>query len=254
MGIEREDHGGVALLRMAHGKANALDVEFLQDLVDQLDRVEESSAGALVLTGTGTIFSAGVDLFRLAEGGRDYVRTFLPALTAGFHRLFTFPRPVVAAVNGHAIAGGFILMASTDHRLMAAGKGTVGLPELKVGVAFPSLALEIVRLVTPPGVFQELVYLGATYGAEQALERGLVHELVAPDELLDSACQRAERLAAIPRKAFELTKRQVQRPALRRFRELEAEVEGHIAEVWEEPEAADRIRDYLARVVGKRSG
>ena len=74
-----------------------------------------------MLTGTGTVFSAGVDLRRLTEGGRDYVQAFLPLLGDAFFKTFTFPKPLIAAVNGHAIAGGCILACACDYRIMSAG-------------------------------------------------------------------------------------------------------------------------------------
>src|SRR5215470_10036601 len=114
--IERSQHDGILTLRLAHGKASALDVELLDALLRELDSVAED-VRALVLTGTGSIFSAGVDLFRLTREGADYVRRFLPLLSRVLRALFTFPRPVVAAVNGHAIAGGCILALAADARL-----------------------------------------------------------------------------------------------------------------------------------------
>jgi enoyl-CoA hydratase len=101
--IARSQHEAVLTLRLAHGKASALDVELLGALARELDGAAED-VRALVLTGTGSIVSAGVDLFRLTRGGGDYVRHFLLLLSRFLRTLVAFPRPVVAAVNGHAIA------------------------------------------------------------------------------------------------------------------------------------------------------
>src|SRR6266852_3631054 len=121
--IERQDDDGIVTLRLAHGKASALDAELLEALEQSLDEVGRSDARAVVLTGSGSIFSAGVDLFRLLNEGAPYVGRFFPLLVSAIRRLFLFPRPVVAAANGHAIAGGCILVAACDYRLMAAGNG-----------------------------------------------------------------------------------------------------------------------------------
>ncbi|MBI5444289.1 MAG: enoyl-CoA hydratase/isomerase family protein, partial [Deltaproteobacteria bacterium] len=181
--LEREDQSGIAILRMNRGKVNALDAELLRALVAALDDVERSDAAAVVLTGAGTAFSAGVDLFRLLEGGPEHVREYLPLLDAAFGRLFSFPKPTVAAVNGHALAGGHLLMACCDRRLMAGGPGKIGVPELLVGIPFPPLALEILRATLAPEVLQDLVYTGRTLGADEALSRGVVHEITEPGEL-----------------------------------------------------------------------
>src|SRR5579872_3498509 len=114
--IELEERGVVTILRMAAGKGNALNLEFLQALDESLQSLERGPAKAVVLTGHGPVFGAGVDLPALVSGGPDYVRRFVPQMIAGFERLVTFSKPLVAAVNGHAIAGGTILMLGCDQR------------------------------------------------------------------------------------------------------------------------------------------
>src|SRR5947207_14692026 len=107
--IERTESDGIVTLRLAHGKASALDIELCDELRRQF--AAASSARAVILTGTGSIFSAGVDLFRLTSEGTAYVERFWPALSGMLDDLFHFPRPVVAAANGHAIAGGCFLVS-----------------------------------------------------------------------------------------------------------------------------------------------
>src|SRR5689334_13511749 len=100
--IELTREGKTAVLKLAHGKANAMDTGLMLELTDALRQVERSDAGALVLTGQGGVFSAGVDLLQLLNGGRKYVAEFLPRMCEGFRALYEFPKPAVAAVNGHA--------------------------------------------------------------------------------------------------------------------------------------------------------
>jgi enoyl-CoA hydratase len=251
MMIDREERENIALLRMNHGKVNAMDLDFLGALIAALDGEEASSARAVVLTGAGTAFSAGVDLFQIVSGGAAYVREFLPLLSAALTRLLVFPKPLVAAVNGHAIAGGHLAMAACDRRLLAAGGAKLGVPELRVGVPFPPVALEILRLASP-GCLQELVYTGRTFGAEEALARGLVHEVVAPERLLTRAEEIANELASFPAEAFRMTKRAVVAPVLERTAKLEAELGAEIAAAWEAPRTIEDIRAYLDRTVGRR--
>jgi enoyl-CoA hydratase len=250
--VEREDRSGIAILRMNRGKVNALDAELLRALVEVLDEVEASTAGAVVLTGAGSAFSAGVDLFRLLDGGPAYIREFLPLLDAALLRLFSFPKPTVAAVNGHAIAGGHLLMAACDRRLMAKGGGKLGVPELLVGVPFPPMALEILRATLAPQVLQDLAYTGRTVGAEEAVALGVLHELAEPGELLTRALAQARLLAAVPAPTYRLVKRQILAPALERAERLQAEVGDELAAIWESAESLEAIRSYLARAVGRR--
>src|SRR5215813_3860276 len=184
--IELSQHEGILTLRLTHGKASALDVELLDALLRELDGVGEE-VRALILTGTGSIFSAGVDLFRLTQGGAEYVRRFLPLLSRFVRTLFAFPRPVVAAANGHAIAGGCIIVLAADARLMAEGSGRIGIPELLVGVPFPAAPLEVVRFAVPQDKVQSLIYSGRTLLPQEALTAGLVDEVVASDNLLARA-------------------------------------------------------------------
>jgi enoyl-CoA hydratase len=251
--IHRHLEGEVAVLRLEHGKANALDTELLEELEATLAELEAGGAGAgaaVVLTGTGSIFSAGVDLFRVLDGGSEYLAGFLPAISRALERLFAFPRPVVAAVNGHAVAGGALLCAACDLRLAAAGGGRIGVPELLVGVPFPVAALEILRFATPREHLQPLVYGGATHDPQAALARGLVDEVVSPPErLVPRALEAARELAALPAEAFRLTKEQLRRPALERMRRLGPGHDPAVRAVWADPESHRRIRAYLDKTL-----
>src|SRR5690349_19316107 len=140
--IERSEHEGITTLRLAHGKASALDLELVEGLALLVAEVAQSDTRAVILTGTGSIFSAGVDLFRLVDGGRDYADRFVPALSRMLLELFAFPKPLIIAANGHAIAGGCIFTLAGDYRMMAAGNGRIGIPELLVGVPFPPSVIE----------------------------------------------------------------------------------------------------------------
>jgi enoyl-CoA hydratase len=165
--IERETEDGILTLRLAHGKASALDVELLEALGTELRRLDD--ARAVVLTGTGGIFSAGVDLYRVVDGGAAYVDQFFPLLSALVRTLFTLPVPVVAAVNGHAIAGGGVMTLAADYKVMAEGNGRMGLPELVVGVPLPASALEAVRFAVPRHRVQAVLYTGRTLAPHDAL-------------------------------------------------------------------------------------
>src|SRR5262249_18375100 len=117
--IVREMQNSIAVLRMEHGKVNAIDIELFSELQTELKYLESSEASAVILTGTGKSFSAGVDLFRLLRSGTDYVRSFVKILCEGLETLFFYRKPVVAAVNGHAVAGGCILTCACDYRIAA---------------------------------------------------------------------------------------------------------------------------------------
>lgn len=247
--IHREDRDGIAVLRIEHGKANTLDMESCNAVVEAFEHAGD--ARAVVLTGAGRIFSAGVDLFRVLEGGKPYIEAFVPAMCRAFERVFVHPAPVVAAANGHAIAGGCLLVAAADQRLMAQGAARIGIPELQVGVPFPPIALEIMRFATPPQHFRTIVYRAETYEPAAALELGLIDEVVDPDALLDRALATAERLASVPADTFAITKREIRRPAMDRIRSLAQTTAQEVQAQWLEPRTLDRIRAYLDRTIPK---
>jgi enoyl-CoA hydratase len=249
--IEIEKRGEVAVFRMEHGKANVFDLEFCEAITSQLEELSQSSLRAMVITGQGRIFSAGVDLPRVVDGGLPYLRSFLPALKKTFQTLFCFPKAVVAAINGHAIAGGCVLACAADHRLMASQSGQIGVPELLVGVPFPTLALEIIRLVAAPTHFRTVLYRGATFSPEEAQEKGLVDATVEPEKLLDEAVAVAETLAAVPAEVFAITKRQICDPVMKRIRGDANQFDSAVEELWTAPATLAAIRDYIARTFKK---
>lgn len=249
--IAREDRGAIAVIRLAHGKVSALDLELCSALTAELARARATGARAIVLTGTGSAFSAGVDLFRVTRGGAEYVREFLPRMDALFRAVLTAPLPVVAAVNGHAIAGGAILAAACDHRVMAAGTGRIGVPELLVGVPFPALPLSIVLARVAPSAARGLVLSGRTVLPDAALGAGLVDEVCESEALLDRAVAVAESLAAIPAVSFALTKRAFVQPVLDQVAAL-ADVDADVARAWSDPAVHAAIAAYLERTVGRK--
>jgi enoyl-CoA hydratase len=247
--IERETHDGIVTLRLAYGKASVMDADFLRAFRAELANAED--ARAIVLTGTGSIFSAGVDLFRLSDGGAEYVRAFVPLLSEFLLQLFTLPVPVVAAANGHAIAGGALTVLASDYRLMAEGGGRIGVPELLVGVPFPASALEIVRFAVAPERVQPLVLTGRTLGPAEALAWGLVDEVVPAEALAERARAVAEQLAAVPREVFRMTKEYLRADTLERIRRRAPQNDPAAFRIWEDPATHAGIRDYLARTVRK---
>jgi enoyl-CoA hydratase len=247
--IERTDHEGIVTLRLAHGKASALDLELVESLALAVAEIAASEARAVVLTGTGSIFSAGVDLFRLVDGGRDYAERFVPALSRMLLDLFALPKPLIVSVNGHAIAGGCIFTLAGDYRLMASGNGRIGIPELLVGVPFPPSVIEAVRFALPPQNLQMLMYTGRTVTPDEALRLGMVDEV--SDDLAARTSQIAQHFASLPPRAFALAKRQLRDKTIGRAKHYAAELDGDVLEAWSDPDTHARIREYLAKTVKK---
>jgi enoyl-CoA hydratase/carnithine racemase len=245
--IDLETRGRVTVLRLRHGKVNALDVELLEEFVDQLDRLAARDTAAVVLTGNGRLFSAGADLARVVDGGAEYATKFIPALHDAFRSLFAFPKPVVAAVEGAAVAGGCILVCACDHRIMASGAGRIGASELSVGVPFPVSALEVLRYACGDAT-EGHVFAAQLLTPDEAVATGIVHEVVAADELLGRAIAAAEQLADRPAPAFRLAKQQLRRPVLERIDRDAPTLDPEVEHVWGSADTSARLAAQLERL------
>jgi enoyl-CoA hydratase len=248
--IERKDADGIRVLKLAHGKVSAIDIELGEALTAELTDAMDASVKALIITGSGSSFSAGVDLFRVLKDGPDYGRRFLPVLDEFLRATLTFPKPIVAAINGHAIAGGCILAAACDHRIMTEGTGRIGIPELAVGVPFPALPLQIIAARVPDAHLRDLVFTGRTVQIDEARTMGLVDEKCPAGMLLDRATEVAQKLASIPAGAFALTKEAFYSPILERTRQL-ADLNARVVDAWMQQHTYDTIRAYLEKTIRK---
>lgn len=244
--VNIETRGQLAIMQMQHGKANVLDMESCHEIINRLGTLATGPARAVVLTGRGNIFSAGVDLLRLQSGGSAYIQEFVPLISRLVHALFEFPKPLISAINGHAVAGGCVMGCATDYRIMARGTGRIGVAELPVGVPFPAAALEVVRFVVPAHRLKTVVYEGATYLPDAALSLGLVDELADAEDLLDTALHKAERLAAVPANIFALTKLQLHAPVLERIAAGAAR-DVEVQKLWQQPDTLANVRSYVER-------
>jgi enoyl-CoA hydratase len=248
--IERDDRDGIRILRLVHGKVSAMDIELGEALLREMQDAAASPIAAVIITGTGSSFSAGVDLYRVVNDGPEYGKRFLPVLDAFLHAALTLPKPLVAAVNGHAIAGGCILAAACDHRIMVDGAGRIGVPELAVGVPFPALPLQIMAARLSDHALRDLVFTGRTVQVDEAKALGLIDEKCPAGMLIDRALEAARRLAAIPAGAFALTKEAFYQPILDRTAAL-ADLNARVVDAWMQQHTYDTIRAYLEKTIRK---
>jgi len=241
----------VSVLHLDGGKANAMSQAFLARTNELLDRFEASGARAAVIIGAGNAFSAGLDLPSLLALDRSGLRSFIGLFEATMLRVFQIPRPVVAAVNGHAIAGGCVLALQADVRIAAAGGARLGLSEVAIGIGLPSSVLETLRGQVPPASLVPIALEARVCGVDEALQLGLVDEVVPPESLLPRAIERARALAAGGAAAFAQVKLGLRRPALEiieRRREIEAEA---WLDTWFSPEGQRRLREAVDRITAR---
>lgn len=207
----------VAVITMDDGKVNALSHEMIDALHAALTRAEEE-AGAVVLTGRPERLSGGFDLKAMTAGAESAQRL----VTAGAElvlRLYEFPRPVVAACNGHALAAGAILLLVSDLRIGATGAYKIGLNEVAIGLPLPIFATELARDRLSKRWFSASVTQAHIFDPEGAREAGYLDLTVTPDTLRAAAVARGETLAALPVHAFSRTKLNERRRTIQYIRE-----------------------------------
>jgi enoyl-CoA hydratase len=200
---------GIATIAMDDGKVNALSTEMLGEVAARFDQAEADEA-VVILTGRERTLSAGFDLRTEPEGWPE----MLVAGARLAERMLSFPRPVVVACNGNAIAMGAFLLLAGDHRIAAQGEFRIGLNEVAIGLTLPffGIALAKHRLTRP--YYDRCAITGVTFGTHEALRAGFVDQLVDPDDLAAAARDVATQLAGINIAAHAATKLRVREDVL----------------------------------------
>jgi len=236
---------------MESGRANAINVPFLDSLDRLTGEALSRGARALVMTGYDRFFSAGLDLPTLFPLERPLVEDLILRFHRVFARLFSLPIPVVAAVNGHAIAGGCVLAMQADVRIMAAGDAKIGLNEVALGVGLPILVVETCRLQLPPATFTAMALEGILFAPEEAHRLGVVHEIASPQDLLPRALAKAQSLCRAPAPALAQVKASLRRPVVEAM-DSAFEVDARRwLDVWFDGETRRRVAEAVQRLAAK---
>lgn len=203
--LTRSD-SGIAVLRMDRPPANAMDVGLLGDVVAAVAEAAGEPPAALVITGREGVFSAGADLKVVPGYDPEQQREMVHGINAMVLGVYGLPCPVVAAVTGHAIAGGLVLALCADLRI-AAAEGRYGLTEVKVGVPYPQAAIGVVDRELAPQARRVLAFGNELHAAADCLRLGVFDEVHPPADVLPRAQELAARLARMPADVYARTKR-----------------------------------------------
>ena len=242
--LQLENHTDHCRLTLAAGRGNALSLDLLRQLLEAIERAAQL-APALLLAAQGRSFCTGLDLTLASRLDRAGMDELMAAFDAALGALFRFPGPTVAAIGGNALAGGALLALACDARLVAEGAGRLGIHGARLGIAYPDIAIEIVRARLARAQVETTLYGGEIFAAEAAVERGFAQAVVAADELI-AACLEWIRAQGAPA-ALADAKARVLGPAWARLWPRDRDAAERWLDIWFSAPTQRQISASLAR-------
>lgn len=231
--IHLSTHGNIATIVLNRPKVNALNEALVEELRKCFQRVaDDSNVKSVILTGEGSFFSFGLDVPEFLSYSKDSFIKFLTKFTDLYGYIFTFPKPVVAALNGHTIAGGCMIAIACDYRLMVSGKARISLNELTFGSTVFAGSVEMLKFLIGGRNAESALYTGAMYSAEDAKELGLIHEVVSKESLRNSAQRIAGDFAKKDSRAFQSVKMLLRKQAGEEMKRKERDSILEFADIW----------------------
>jgi len=211
----------VAILRMDKSPANTIDLALLGDAENALSDLNlHVDIKAVVITGTGKCFCAGADLKTVPQYNQAQQREVVAAMNRIISYLYTRPYPLIAAVNGHAIAAGLVLVLACDYRIGADTGCKFGLTEVRAGIPFPAATMEILKAELPAHVTRRLALTGRNISPPEALTYGIFDELKPPEQVLTRALEVANDLGSSSAQAYSSIKKQLRADTIKRIKQI----------------------------------
>jgi 3,2-trans-enoyl-CoA isomerase len=246
------DHGPIRELRLSRPPANALSPELIAALGEAVVNAPREGARALVLSGSGKLYSGGLDIPVLLPLDRPAIRATWESFYRLMYGLAASPIPVAAAITGHSPAGGAVLAIFCDYRVMAEGDVKIGLNEVQVGIPLPVAILRaFIRLVGPRQA-ERLCVTGRLIPAAEALRIGFVDELAPPDQVVPKALAWCQEILALPPVAMAKTRQDSREDLVRIVEEGLANELDELVHVWFSEETQTILRGVVERLTAKK--
>ena len=252
-GARIERQGPLAILRLDKGRGNAIDEPLTEALVRATDEIasDDGIRGVLLASAHPKLFCPGLDLVALLEYQRPDLERFFTRFEEASLGLYALRKPMVAAIAGAAVAGGCILALTADHRVLRAGS-PIGLNEVRVGLPLPGWVVTLLRSTVSAAALTRVALLGLNHTDEDAVEAGLVQEVLPADGFETAALARLEELASRDPNALGTTKGYLREAILARMREQTAKSRSDFVDAWFTPAAQQQIRETVASLTRKR--
>ena len=225
--------GEIATVILSRGKVNALNEPMVEELTKALeDLAIDNEVKSIIFTGSGKFFSFGFDVPEFLRYSKSDFISYLEKFTNLYTNIFQFPKPVIAALNGHTIAGGCMLATACDFRLMVTGKAKISLNEITFGSAVLAGSVEMLRYCVGSRNAQSILYNGAMYSAEEAFQLGLVDQVSSENVLTEDAKKVAQELAQKDSLAFRGIKHLLRKPAAEQMIKREKHAIFEFVDIW----------------------
>jgi len=242
--VNTQEQDGIVTLSLNRGKVNPINGEVVEEILKRLKTLgDDSSVKAIIFTGIGKFFSFGFDVPELLSYSREAFSEFLTKFTNLYSYMFLYPKPIIAALNGHTIAGGCMLALTCDRRIMISEKAKISLNEIDLGVPIFTGITEILRFCVGSRNATEIIYSGALYSSEEAYSLGLVDEVVNAEDLTDAATKAASDLGHKPWPAFAGIKSLLRRPTLKETAQKESESIKEFVDIWYSESTREILKD-----------
>ena len=247
--IDIEHYDQVAIMKLNRPVTNGLNLQLVGELAETLKGVKHNGdvRGLVLASSNDKFFSIGFDIPQLFDQAREDFRSFYQAFNRMCLDLYTLPKPTVAAITGHAIAGGCILALCCDYRFIAQGRKLMGLNEIKLGVPVPYVADCVLRHLVGVRHARDIMDTGEFSGPEELVRMGVVDRVWPLEQVLAQAVEKAGLLGALPQQAFAMIKRNrvemVEAQVLARLEERER----FFIERWYSDEARERLRGAMEK-------
>ena len=244
--------GRVAVLRLDKPRGNAIDEPFTKDLLEATRTVaaDASVHGVLLASAHPKLFCPGLDLVTLFAYDRPAMARFMGLFSEAVLALFSLRKPVVAALGGHAVAGGCVLALAADHRMLRRG-AQIGLNEVRVGLPLPWPVAILLKSSVAPGALSRVALLGQNLTDDDARSIGLVHEVLEAEGFEAACLARAQEFAKQDHAVVGTTKAYLREAALREMREREEELRGEFLDAWFSPAGRRRIQETIESLARK---
>ncbi|MGD8372894.1 MAG: enoyl-CoA hydratase/isomerase family protein [Syntrophobacterales bacterium] len=235
---------GIATLTLKRGKVNALNEPMVEEIIQSFESLEtDNEVRSIIITGSGKFFSFGFDVPEfLSYPKEDFIR-YVEKFTNLYTYMFQFPKPIVAALNGHTIAGGCMLAIACDYRLMVSGKAKISLNEITFGSSVFAGSAEMLKYCVGQRNAQSILYSGSMYSAEEALGLGLVDQVSSESGLTEDSMNVAQTLAEKSSLAFKSIKNLLRQQIVEEMTRRDKESFIEMAEIWYSESTLEKLKE-----------